>query len=134
MNKFIQDHQDRGREMLLMLDANEEIGTKSQGITALVQECSLVYNILSIAHPDSQTPITFDRGSKTIDYILGSQICKEALLRAGGLPFYQRIQAEHRASIYADFDANILFGGSQQAIAPAKHQAFQSTKQEEVMK
>jgi len=66
MIKFIQDHQGRGREILLVLNANKEVGKKSQGITALVQECSL-YDILATSHPDQQTPVTFNRGSKTID-------------------------------------------------------------------
>jgi hypothetical protein len=36
---------------------------------ASVQEC-LLSNLLSTVHPDNQTPVTFDRGSKTIDHTL----------------------------------------------------------------
>ena len=132
MIKFIQDHQGRGREILLVLDANKEVGKKSQGITALVQECSL-YDILATSHPDQQTPVTFDRGSKTINYTLGSQRCKEAIPRAGVIPFYHRIQADHRA-IYVDFDGERLFGGNQSSIVLAKHRTFTSNNPAEVAK
>ena len=132
MIKFIQDHQGREREILLMLNANEEVGKKSQGIMALVQEC-LLNDILATYHPDKQKPVTFDRGSKTIDYILGSQRCKETILRAGALPFYHQIQADHRA-IYADFDGEQLFVGNQSSIVLAKHRTFTSNNPAEVAK
>ena len=133
MIMFIQDHQGRGREILLILDANEEVGKKSQCITALVQECPL-YDILATSHPEKQMPVTFDRGSKTIDYIsLGSIKCKETILMAGALPFYRLIQTDHRA-MYAEFDGEKLFGSDQSAIILEKHRTFTSNKPAEVAK
>jgi hypothetical protein len=35
---FIQSHQEMGREMLLMLDENEEMGSASKGITSIAHE------------------------------------------------------------------------------------------------
>jgi len=122
---FIQSHQEMGREMLPMLDANEEMGSASKGITSIAHECSLC-DLLATIHPDKPQPVTFNRGSKTIDYILGSKQCADAVVQAGVLPFYhRRIQADHRA-LYVDFDTTVLLGGNQLEVAAAKNRMFLS--------
>ena len=118
INIFINQHQRKDREIILMMDANEEIGINSKGIATLLSECSLT-DLLQHRHPTLQTPVTYNRGTKSIDYILGTSHFNEAVERCGILPFYHHIQAEHRA-IYIDFHANKLVGGNQHDIAAFK--------------
>ena len=65
---FINQHQRKDREIILMMDANEEIGINSKGIVTLLSECSLT-DLLQHRHPTLQTPVTYNRGTKSIDYI-----------------------------------------------------------------
>ena len=74
---FIKEHQMRGHEIPLMLDANEEDESTQMGMIAILRECSLS-NLHKDLHPDLSSPVTHDRGSKTIDYILGSAHCQAA--------------------------------------------------------
>jgi len=53
-----------------MLDANEAVGDSAHGITSVMSECALL-DIRHAIHPDIEVPVTYDRGSKTIDHILG---------------------------------------------------------------
>ena len=68
---FINEQQRKDREIILMMDANEEIGINSKGIATLLSECSLT-DLLQHRHPTLQIPVTYNRGTKTIDYILGT--------------------------------------------------------------
>ena len=76
------------------MDANEEIGINSKGIAALLSECSLT-DLIQHRHPSTlQSPVAYKRGTKTIDYILGTSHCNEAVEKCGILPFYHHIQAD----------------------------------------
>jgi len=61
--QFIKDQNTKGQENFLMLDANEEIGKTTQGITAILSECSLT-DLLRYKHPRLLSPVTYNRGSK----------------------------------------------------------------------
>ena len=123
--KFVQDSHLKGYEILLMMDANEELGQSSQGTEAILSECGLS-NLLKGLHPEEEEPVTYDRGSKTIDYILGSQHIQFSTKKGGILPFYHGIKADHQV-LYLDLDANLLFGGKQEDMAISKHRNFIST-------
>jgi len=90
-------------------------------------------DLLQHRHPTLQIPVTYNRGTKTIDYILGTSHGNEAVERCRILPFNPHIQADHR-SIYIDFHANKLVGGNQHDIAVFKNRQFQSTNPEECSK
>ena len=99
--QFIQALQQDNKEILLMLDANEEIGSTSLGISTILNKCSII-DILRHWHQEIRSPVTYNRGTKTIDYILGSAHCRgDAVERGGILPFYKNIQAEpHQSPIH----------------------------------
>jgi hypothetical protein len=109
---FIQDQQTLGREILLMMDANEETSPTNRGIVNLFHDFSLL-NLMEALHPGKATPLTYDRGTKTIDHMFGSLQVRNSMTRGGYLPFYHFIQAYHRG-MYIDFDASWLFGGVQE--------------------
>jgi len=126
MIQFIQSHQSKGREILLMIDANEAVGDSSQGIDSVMCACAL-YNIMQATHPEIELPVTYNRGTKTIDHMLGSQHCLNSTKRARIWPFYNDIQADHRAwTLYIDMDAMLLFGANQSNVATAKNRSFKS--------
>ena len=118
MIQFIQSHQSKGWEILLMINANEAVGDSSQGIASVMCACAL-YNIMQATHPEIELPVTYNRSTKTINHILGSQHCLNSTKCAGILPFYNNIQADHRA-LYINMDAMLLFGGNQSNITTAK--------------
>ena len=57
-----------------MIDANENVGDSSQGIASVRMCASALYKIMQATHPESELPVTYNRGLKTVDPILGSQI------------------------------------------------------------
>jgi Reverse transcriptase (RNA-dependent DNA polymerase) len=132
LTNFITSHQAKGREILLMLDANEALGDTAKGLASILLECSL-YNLMTVKHPNLIPPATYARGSKTIDYILGSKHCRNAVEAGGFLPFYDLIQADHRA-LYMDFDASKLFGGPPSDIHTLANRTFLSTSPKETTK
>ena len=65
MIQFIQSHQSKGWEILLMIDANEAVDNSSQGIASVMCACAL-YNIMQDTHPEIELLVTYNRGTKTI--------------------------------------------------------------------
>jgi hypothetical protein len=125
LSKFIKEGQaEIGREILLMVDANERIGDTKTGIGQLIQECELM-DLHHYRHPDIAPVRTYLRGSKTIDYIFGSQGIVDSMLSAGKLPFQYGIFSDHRA-LYVDLDAEILFNGATQDVTSATARDFNS--------
>ena len=125
MPLFIQDQQTLGREILLMMDANEETSPTSRGIVNLLHDCS-PFNLMEALHPGKATPTTHDRGTKTIDHMFGNLQVRNSMTRGRYLPFCHFIQADH-CGMYVDFDASRLFGGVQEEVVLARHRAFISS-------
>ena len=83
---FIQDKQTLGREILLMMDANEETSPTNRGIVNLFHDFSLL-NLMEALHPGKATPTTHDRGTKTIDHMFGSLQVRNSMTRGAIYPF-----------------------------------------------
>jgi hypothetical protein len=92
MKKWVE----KGYEILLMIDANEEVGLEPGGISAVISAAGL-YDLLDILHIASQYPNTYARGSKRIDYIFGSAGIRQHCASSGILPFGYGYPSDHRA-------------------------------------
>ena len=82
MTLSIQEQQTMGREILLMMGANEETSQTNRVIVNLLHDCSL-FNLMEAIHPGKATPTTYDRGTKTIDHMFGSPQVRNSMTRGG---------------------------------------------------
>jgi ribonuclease HI len=89
----------QGYELILMIDANESIGTRTKGLTEIMVQYNLS-DLISIHHGTTGEPNTHLRGSKRIDYILGTRKVREHCTASGILPFHNGYSSDHRP-IYA---------------------------------
>ena len=114
--QFIQDEtrqikqwQQEGNKIILMLDANEQMGAENEGIQHLTTSCNLT-NIHAQRCPDIDKLATYARRTKRIDFVLTLQKLVELVTGAGFLPFYEGIESDHRGA-FANFDEQQLFNG-----------------------
>jgi hypothetical protein len=85
-----------GKEIILMIDANESVGDKPGGITSIIGKAGLT-DMIRFCQPHDEDINTHSRGTKQIDYIFGSAGVLWHCNRAGILPFGSGYQSDHRA-------------------------------------
>jgi hypothetical protein len=107
IQKQLQEWKQQGSEILLMIDANEQIGEKPGGLTSVMGKLGLTELVRHI-HPNSQEPNTHIRGSHRIDYIFGTTRVRDNCFKAGILPFGTGYQSDHRAIFVTINMENIL--------------------------
>ena len=96
MLQFIQNLQLRAKDMLLlMMDANEEIGKETIGIINLITKGGL-QDLFTTHHGRSCEIETFIKGTKRIDYILGTPNIIPYIKQCGYLPFQSGTISDHR--------------------------------------
>jgi hypothetical protein len=109
-----------------MLDANEQIGNNSHGLTHLMRECHLV-DLFHQHHGVCPEFPTFAFGSQRLDYAIGSATLLPFLNKCGYLPFYQGVSTDHRG-LYIDFSTELIDGLTRFEHTPQRflHSAFQN--------
>jgi len=105
------------KEVILCMDANEDVNDPKSKISRLYTETDLI-DLHYHRYPGLKKPATHQRGSKAIDLIAGSPLAADALVTAWIHPFGDpvSIKGDHRM-MGLDFDPNILFSGSTIPIA-----------------
>jgi hypothetical protein len=86
----------KGHEILLMIDANEDIGRKPGGMGQIIYKAGLL-DLISNKHDAENTPNTYARGSKRLDYLFGTEKVLEHCSTCGILPFGYGYPSDHRA-------------------------------------
>ena len=106
-----------GAEVLIGMDANEDVDNPQSKIARISRETDLL-DLHHHRYPATPKPATHQRGSYPIDIMLGSQLLSTAMIHAWMLPFGQPhlIKGDHRI-LGIDFCPEILFGG--QTVHPA---------------
>ena len=111
LTKHIQESKQNKEEIILALDANEEIllegvpGPK-HSITQLMTDT----NILDVyEYQHEQTGDTSRRNTKKIDHVIVSPNLIHAVKHSGFLPWNQIMESDHRTG-FVDFDEVALFG------------------------
>jgi hypothetical protein len=89
-------------EIILMIDANETIGSRSGGLTDIIMQLNMA-DLIALHHGVKNKPNTHIRGSKCIDYILGTQGVQDCCTYSGILPFHNGYASDHRP-IYASIN------------------------------
>jgi hypothetical protein len=122
--KQLQQWRDMDYDIIVMMDANDSLHASSKlTLYKTLQEFDLV-DAFHATHPDpppsptNDPIITYQRGSKRLDYILVSRRLRPSIAKCGYLPFSQCIQSDHRG-IFMDLDKTNLFG-NHQPILPAE--------------
>jgi exonuclease III len=96
LEEFLQGWINKKCEILLMLDANETLGEKPGGISLVFGKTGLV-DLLQHCHPHEVSQNTYARGTKQIDYIMGTAGVRDHCKQAGILPFGTGYNSDHRA-------------------------------------
>lgn len=114
LRNFIVPRTQAGHEVILMIDANEHIGEKPSTLTQLLKDTGLS-DIITHRHQDNNPPSTYSRGSKRIDYALGTRRVCQHVSSCGILPLGWGYQSDHRSTF---FKMNLakFFGSSVQAL------------------
>jgi hypothetical protein len=92
---YVQDLQAKGHEVMVNLDANENLGQdKTFGLQTLIDTCSL-RDLHSIV--PGEAPATYKYGHhRRIDYMLGTKAVSENVVQAGFLSYEDSIFSKHR--------------------------------------
>jgi len=108
----IRQWRQQGKEVLVGMDANENVDDPRSHIAQLFDETDLV-DLHHHRFPATNKPATHQRGSAPIDLLLGSPLLADALQYAWILPFGEPalIKGDHRL-LGADFSPHILFGNN----------------------
>jgi hypothetical protein len=85
-----------GYEIILMINANEEVGLLPGGISNVISTAGL-YDLIDTRHNATKYPNTYARGSKRIDYIFGTERIQQYCVSSGILPFGYGYPSDHRA-------------------------------------
>ncbi|KAI2507029.1 hypothetical protein MHU86_7414 [Fragilaria crotonensis] len=117
-------YQRAGADILLVGDFNEAFGSDPDGLSFVAGELKLVN--LSACRHSSKVPATYARGSKCLDYALGSPRLQEALVRMGYDAFNARLSSDHRG-FFLDFDTVKLFGSPTQDLATPARRMLKAT-------
>jgi hypothetical protein len=94
--------------VVVMLDANDTLGTGKGGLEDLVNACSL-HDVHTLRHT-SPSPPTYLRSPRRIDYILCTGDITHSVVASGIDPFLSGIPSDHRG-LWVDFDIHALFHG-----------------------
>jgi hypothetical protein len=86
----------KGYKIILLLDANEEIGNNPGGLGQVIAKNGL-FDILSNQHVAESYPNTYIQGTQRIDYIFGTERVLKNCKSSGMLPFCYGYPSDHRA-------------------------------------
>ena len=82
-----------------MLDANSDITDKHM---VHLLNATVIYDVMGYKH-NTNTPPTYIRGSKTIDFILATKSLPSTIWQAGMISFNHGIQSDH-CGLWLDFN------------------------------
>jgi len=108
----IKQWRNQGKDVLIGMDANENVDDPNSQIACLFEETDLI-DLHHHRFPAHTKPATHQRGSSPIDLIIGSPLLATALQHAWILPFGEPalIKGDHRL-LGVDFCPNRLFGST----------------------
>jgi hypothetical protein len=124
IQRLIGKMQTEGHDIVLMMDANESSSLGS-GVDRLICKCGLA-DAHKSAQTTLETPATYQRGTKKIDFILISPRLVSSIRAAGILPLNEGYLSDHRALV-VDFDPRILFGDDTSNIVAPSFRRLTST-------
>jgi exonuclease III len=113
LSQYIRQCTDKGHELLLLGDFNENFGNEPDGMPKIATEFQLI-DLMASRH-SSHPPATYARGRTRLDYALATPHVATALKLAGYEAFNERFHTDHRA-YFLDFDTRLLLGTTTQSL------------------
>jgi hypothetical protein len=109
LESLVVDFNHKGEMTIIMIDANESLTHNAKSLSTFMADTNLVS---LIQHPHLHPP-THTRGTKCIDYIIGSPTLLQYTTRSGITSFYDEpwTATDHRG-LFVDFDEIGLFGAT----------------------
>jgi hypothetical protein len=86
--------QRQNHEIILLMDANEEIGSQPGGLSQAIARNG-IHDILANYHDNEEFPNTYIRGKNRIDYIFGTKRVMENCKSCGILPICYGYPSDH---------------------------------------
>jgi len=128
----IQRWRDQHKEVLIGMDANENVSDSASQIARIFDETDLI-DMHHHRYPTRPKPATYQRGSNPIDMMIGSPLLASALTHAWILPFGEPtlIKGDHRL-LGLDFSPLILFGSTTTALSPGMPRGVNSRNDQHV--
>jgi len=143
LQAWIESLVSEGHDIILCLDANENINNNTGSYTplqyisnkptigsghdgslaTLMCTCGLVDPLL-LQHPDQTPPSTYSRSDNRIDYIVISSSLVPAVLRTGIMPYDSVFISDHRPT-YVDFESSLLFQDDTNTIGASTRRGLQ---------
>jgi hypothetical protein len=106
LTKQIHKWKEQGTEIIIGIDANETETAKHSQIAKLIQDTSL-----ELLVDTAISPATFTRGTKPIDFIIGTIAIKRATIANGYLPFYSGAWDSDHRGLFIDVNISNILGG-----------------------
>jgi len=124
----------QNKEVLIGMDANENVDDPNSKIARLFDETDLI-DLHHHRYPTQVKPATYQRGSNPIDLMIGSPLLARALTHAWILPFGEPplIKGDHRL-LGLDFSPTILFGNTTNDVSPGMIRGVNSRNEQHVQK
>ena len=98
-----------GDKVILRLDANAVIGEDISGLDKLIREERLYGLALNIPNTTGDPPGTYQLLGRFLDYILGTDGTRQAVVGGGSFPYNTGTISYHWV-IFIDFQVNALLG------------------------
>ena len=130
LKAFLHKCRQRGDELILVGDFNEDIGETADGMVSVIQDLDMV-DMMGAARHNSALPITYSRGRKCLDYGFATAHVCTALTACGYESFGHRFPSDHRAYFF-DFDMRRLFGTQIQPLSKFEPRQLYSTNAKQV--
>ena len=121
----LQSYRRDGFDFLVVGDFNEAYGSDSDRISSIACQFGLI-NVMNKQHPTLPGSATYARGTKCIDYALGTPHVAETVVAAGYEAFNARFVSDHRG-YFIDFNTNALFGSPTQELASYAHRRLRTS-------
>ena len=103
----LQQWQGDKHDIILMMDANSDL---NDGALTKILHKHKLSDAMGRQHGCNQ-PATYERGTRTIDYIFCTERIIDSIEKGGIIPFNELIQSDHRA-LFIDININKAFKGS----------------------
>ena len=96
LTSFLQQLRASNHGIILLGDFNERFGEDPAGMSRIATDFNLI-DLMRFQHPHLVEVATYARGSKRLDYVLGSVEIANAIENCGYEPFNFRYHTDHRA-------------------------------------
>ncbi len=108
LTKQIRAWTDKGWEVVLMVNANENLGDQEGALRKLVEDTGLL-DAHKLIHDSTEEPNSHICGKKKIDYVLVTPGAADCITACGTKSFGTSVDSDHRG-MFVDFDSIALFG------------------------